>query len=808
MPRKPARKADGSSRGDAGSVSRPGSGSVSRPVSGSLAGAHVLLTGSTGFLGQATLERLLSSYPDVRVSLLIRARGGAPASRRLETLLGKPVFRPWRERVGDEEFHRAVAERVSVIDGDVVGLGAAALPDDIDVVIHAASAVSFDPPIDEAFSTNVSGVVGLYEALAASGADPHVVHVSTAYVAGVRKGVVPEESLGHTVDWRAELAGAQSARADVERDSRRPETLRRVSGRARGEHGKAGPQSVVASAEEARRDWVNDRLVEYGRARARSLGWPDVYTFTKALGERAAEELWGASHRLSIVRPAIVESSLRHPYPGWIDGFKMAEPLILAFGRGILREFPGLPDSVMDVIPVDLVVNAMLAVAADPPQPEVPGYFHVGSGARNPLTFREMYEHVRAYFQRNPLPAGERGHHRVPSWRFPGGGQVELMLRTSERAASAAERALLRMPGTPRTQGWMSALHRQQVNLDFLRRYSDLYQAYTQAEVVYDDTRTRALDQSLRRSDPEHADGRGFDPEVIDWGHYLCEVHLPSVTAMMRGGTRGARGSAAGTATGGARPGNGAAGNGLPERADVAAVFDLEGTVVASNLVESYLWARLSATPRSRWAGELADLARSMPRYLRAERRDRGDFVRAFLRRYEGAAEEELREMVGEVLGDALLQRVMPQAARQIRRHRAAGHRTVLITGAIDVLVEPLAGLFDDVIASRMHARDGVLTGYLESPPLVDEARAAWLRRYAPEHGLDLSGSYAYGDSYSDRPLLELVGNPSAVNPDPALYVHAKRQRWPILNWGAHTRGAGDVLVDTVGGHRPAGARR
>lgn len=807
MPRKTARGDDGSRRPAAG------------PASRSLDGAHVLLTGSTGFLGQATLEKLLSSHAGVRVSLLIRARGGAPAARRLETLLAKPVFRMWRERVGDKEFRQAVAERVSVIDGAVgdlgglggPGAGAAALPGDIDVVIHAASTVSFDPPIDEAFATNVSGVVSLYEALAASGADPHVVHVSTAYVAGTRKGVVAEESLGHSVDWRAELEGARSARADVERDSRRPETLRRVSGRARGAHGKAGPQSVVASAEEARRDWVNNRLVEYGRARAQSLGWPDVYTFTKALGERAAEELWGASHRLSIVRPAIVESSLRHPYPGWIDGFKMAEPLIIAFGRGILREFPGLPDSVMDVIPVDLVVNAMLAVAADPPEPGAPGYFHVGSGARNPLTFREMYEHVREYFSRHPLPAGERGHHRVPSWRFPGGSQVELMLRTSERAASMAERALLRMPSSPRTQGWMSALHRQQVNLDFLRRYSDLYQAYTQAEVVYDDARTRALDESLRRSGPDHAGDRGFDPCGIDWQHYLCEVHLPSVTALMRGGTRGARGpvatgAATSAATGTSRPA-GAGSNGLPERRDVAAVFDLEGTVVASNLVESYLWARLSATPRSRWPGELADLARSMPRYLRAERRDRGDFVRAFLRRYEGAAEDQLRELVDEVLGDALLQRVMPQAARQIRRHRAAGHRTVLITGAIDMLVTPLAGLFDEVIASRMHTRDGVLTGYLASPPLVDEARAAWLRRYAPEHGLDLSGSYAYGDSYSDRPLLELVGNPAAVNPDPALYVHAKRRRWPILNWGAHTRGAGDVLLDTVGGRRTAGAR-
>ncbi len=105
------------------------------------------------------------------------------------------------------------------------------------------------------------------------------------------------------------------------------------------------------------------------RAAARRRAWagPTSTRFTKALGERVAEELLTGELPLSVVRPAIVESALRHPYPGWIDGFKMADPLILAFGRGILPEFPGLPDGVLDVIPVDIVVNATLAAAAAPP---------------------------------------------------------------------------------------------------------------------------------------------------------------------------------------------------------------------------------------------------------------------------------------------------------------------------------------------------------------------------------------------------------------------------------------------------------
>lgn len=754
---------------------------------GHLAGSHLLLTGATGFLGQAMLEKLLSSYPTTRVTLLIRPRGSQPGASRLAGLLRKPVFERWREQVGEAEVERVVGERVTVIEGDLDATSSTdvVLPGDLDVVIHGASTVSFDPPIDEAFRNNVEGVASLCGALAGSGADPHVVHISTAYVAGVRKGVVNEAPLTHDVDWPVESAAAQAARAEVEAASRRPEVLRKAMATARGEHGKAGPQRVAQAAEEARREWVTKRLVDYGRMRAQSLGWPDVYTLTKALGERVAERQWAeAGHRLSIVRPAVVESALRHPYPGWIDGFKMADPLIIAYGRGILPEFPGLPDSVLDLIPVDFVVNATLAVAATPPEPRNPAYFHISSGARNPLPFRAMYENVHAYFHSHPMPDNERGHIQVPSWRFPGTSQVLRILRTGERAVDLAERALLRMPASDRTRDWMGSVHRRQQELDVLRTYADLYLSYTQAEVIYDDSRTLALHQAL---EPKRRGAHGFDAGEIDWEHYLQGVHFPGVTAVMRSFSSRPR------SQGSVDP------VALPVRDDVAAIFDLEGTVVASNAVEHYLWAKLASLPRSQWSGEVVDLIRSMPRYLRAERRDRGDFIRTFMRRYEGVDEAELRRLVDEVLSEAMLQRTMPEAVRRIRHHREAGHRTVLITGTIDVLVEPFASLFDEIVAGRMHSRDGVWTGYLATPPLVDEARAAWLGRYAESSGIDLSRSYAYGDSHSDRPWLEMVGNPQAVNPDSHLYRHAKRKHWRIHRWGEHTQGRLEALLDSVG---------
>src|SRR5262249_35085345 len=157
-----------------------------------------------------------------------------------------------------------------------------------------------------------------------------------------------------------------------------------------------------------------------------------------------------------------------------------------AFGRGILREFPGLPDSVLDMIPVDLVVNTILAAAARPPAAG-PAYLHVSSGASNPLTFQNMYVLCREYFDNHPMPDGDRGHVAPPAGRFPGSQQVELPLRAGERAAGLAEKLLLALPPSTRSQGWLTSLDRAQQDLALLRDYADLYGVYARAEVIYDD---------------------------------------------------------------------------------------------------------------------------------------------------------------------------------------------------------------------------------------------------------------------------------------------------------------------------------
>ena len=753
-----------------------------------LGSSHVFLTGGTGFVGQAILERLLASHPGTRITLLIRTKGSTSGVDRLRHVLRKPVFASWRESVGPDGVEDAILNRLNVLEG---GLDAVPeLPGDLDVVIHSASSVSFDPPIDQAFETNVGGAVGLYEALIASGTDPHVVHVSTAYVGGLRKGIFPEASLTHEVDWRTEFEAARAARSRVELSSRQPEVLRRFIAEARAKHGKEGPLAVSREAEERRVAWVKAKLVDHGRARAESLGWTDVYTLTKAFAERAAEQMWAArGHRLSFVRPAIVESALRHPYPGWIDGFKVADPLIMAYGRGMLPEFPGVPDSVLDVVPVDFVVNVIVLVASNPAAAGEPQFFHVSSGASNPLPIHRMFTNLSMFFTANPLPTADSGSIAAATWRFPGGRKVERAVRLQARLNDARESVFLRLPSTDRTREALAGVDRRRADLESLQSLTDLYRHYIQSEIIFDDRRTKALQAALLATQPAEVSGDiGFDMADIQWEDYFQTVHFPAVTTMTRAFS--VRPASSGPALD----------RELPRRKDVVAIFDLEGTVVDSNIVEQYLWVRGSGFGKAAWPAEVASLLASLPGYLRAEQRDRGEFIRAFLRRYEGMPVTRLEEVVARGYAQTLLKHTMPEALERIAAHRAAGHRTVLVTGSIGTLVSPLAHLFDEVVAGTMHARDGIYTGYLAQPPVVDEARAAWLRQYAERNSVDLSASYGYGDSHADLVWLEMLGNPSAVNPDSNLSREALRRKWRIRDWkrgpiqltSSHLRSAGE----------------
>ncbi|MCT1907970.1 HAD-IB family hydrolase [Brachybacterium paraconglomeratum] len=750
---------------------------------GGTGGRRILLTGVTGFLGQAVLRSLLETTEDVHVTAVVRPKGSVTGRRRLEQLLRKPVFASWGELLEKEGALGGAADgkarlkeifdaRVGVLEGDLTDMPAITEP--VDTVIHSASSVSFDPPIDDAFRTNVGGARNLYEALLASGQDPHVIHVSTAYVGGISKGLRQEGSLRSDVDWRAEFDAALAARERVEAESRKPETLRSQIRAAKLQVGRMGPKSVANVSEEARRDWVQQRLVDFGRTRAQSVGWTDIYTFTKAMAEQVAEELWaGSGHRVSFVRPSIIESAVKKPYPGWIDGYKVADPLIMAYGRGMLPEFPGLADSILDVIPVDHVVNVIVALATqDVSRRGDDAYYQVVSGASNPMPFHELVTAVREYFTKHPLEDEKGRPIEVPEWSFPAVEMVEQRFRAKELTAKIGSTAVAYLPATKRTREWTSNLQKTTSGLTMLRKYIELYRHYTKTEMVFDDANTRALRAELPE---EFLATHDFDVTGIVWKDYFQRQHLPAVTELTKAYSR-AKSAQKRRAS---RPTPE-----LKQSTDSLAIFDLDGTVLATNIVQQYFAVVRATRPRRTWPAEIGGLLAAVPGYLRADQRDRSELIRLVNRRYKGYRAEELRALMKGEAGRRIRASIRPEALETIERHRAAGHRTVLVSGALDVLVEPLADLFDEVVATHMDEdSSGVMTGYLATPPLVDEARANWLRKYADLHGADLSTSYGYGDSHADAAWLALVGTPAAVAPDLGLYAVAKKKRWQILEW-------------------------
>lgn len=739
-----------------------------------LAGKKVAMTGVTGFIGEQMLWAFLRDCPNTSTAVLVRPKGSLTATDRVRSLLAKPIFKEIVEAAGGVDA--LIDARIDVIAGDLPNVPV--LPRDIDVLVHCAGDVSFDPPIDQAFKTNVIGTRALLGRFLESVTDadgnleriPHYVHISTAYTAGRRRGAIPEAAHVHDVDVDAETEAALRMAEHVEDASRSSEQLTKLRKEAEALHRQAGYLTTSEDTERRRLEWVKAELVRAGTERARSLGWTDVYTFAKAMGERVVAAM-GKDIRVSVVRPAIVESSLKDPYPGWIEGFKMADPIILAYGRGQLPEFPASPDAVIDIIPCDHVVNAIVAVCATEPEIGKAEYYHCSSGARNPLTFRGIYEQVRAYFERHPYNEGT-GSTKLATWTFPGAEPVERMLWVSDKATKLADKALGWAPRSKRVRKLATGIDKTRAQLDFLGKYLSLYGEYLQSELHFVDDNTLALHRSLH---PDDAERWGFDSASFDWTHYMQDVHAPSICDPVRRleARRKRRQSRSGTFK-----------DVLPSEANVLAAFDLDGTVMATNVVETYLWARMPELSPAGRVAEIAKLVAALPTYIGAERRDRGVFLRSIYRRYEGADLAELERYVDERLSPLILDRMSPEAIRRVREHRDAGHTTVLMTGVIRPLTRPFEGLFDHIVAADLAVdAEGRCTGFLSGPPMVGESRSAWLHHFATLHDVDLAGSFAYADSHVDLPMLRAVGNPVAVSPDIGLMRAARSRGWSIVDW-------------------------
>ena len=501
---------------------------------------------------------------------------------------------------------------------------------------------------------------------------------------------------------------------------------------------------------------MRERLVERGTGRARELGWNDVYTFTKSLAERTVVRERGESP-LIILRPAIIESSFREPYPGWIQGSRMADPIIMAFAKGLLREFPGDPETLVDIVPVDHVVNAILAAGVR--RPENPEVFHVASGQRNPLNYLDLYHHVRDYFVENPLRDSGGRPIPVPEWSFPGRGKVELALKAELAALKVGGTIAARLPDGHMVSDARQRMARAEKRARMSLYYSRIYGAYANMYAVFATGRTKGLYDALAPGDRE---AFPFDIAEVGWRKWLHGTHLPALTT---------------------RPSRKRRRKVEEKPGEVAAIFDVDGTLVGSNVVSYYAWLKMQELPRAARPFWLAAFLTKIPYYWGLDKISRAHFNRAFYKNYAGWDPQRAKYLGQESFAGFTLGRIYPSALAQLREHKAQGHRVVLLSGALDFLLEPMKDLADDVLCATLAQENGTYTGELSGAPVAGDARARMLASFARKRGVDLSRSYAYGDSISDLPMLEAVGNPVAVNPDRRLRSNATERGWQVRDW-------------------------
>jgi HAD superfamily hydrolase (TIGR01490 family) len=215
-----------------------------------------------------------------------------------------------------------------------------------------------------------------------------------------------------------------------------------------------------------------------------------------------------------------------------------------------------------------------------------------------------------------------------------------------------------------------------------------------------------------------------------------------------------------------------------------AAFYDLDGTLVRTNLVHAFAFsARNQQGILKSVTKTIATLA-SVPIFMAADLFNRRLFNDIFFVRYKGESEDRLRCLAEELFDSVLRPSIFPGAYELIDKSRQLGLRQVLITGALDLTVQPLAKhlKIDEYVTNRLEFVDGYATGRLLPPVVAAASKASWMRTFAEKEKLNLSDCYSYSDSISDLPMLSVVGHPTAVNPDLRLRNTALQHDWPILD--------------------------
>jgi long-chain acyl-CoA synthetase len=474
----------------------------------------MFVLGGTGFLGKVFIAMVLDRFPEIRRLIVqVRRRKNLSGEQRFFTeVLQTPPLRDIVKRIGGED---AVRRKVSVVEGDLeepfcgldreqIGL----LKEQIDIVVNLAGLVDFDPPLNESLRTNVYGtqhVLDLVRLL-----DAKLVHVSTSYVTGKRDGRISE---------------------DIPIDGFWPR---------QGQH-QSEKFSLVNELKwcerfiEETRD--RDQLREGGMRRAEHWGWINTYTYAKSMGEQIIAQTSGL--RYAIVRPAIVESALQFPFPGWNEGFTTSAPLVLMGGDGV-KGWPVREDGPLEIIPVDLVAAGILIVAAAVLSGKNRPVYHLASAEENPL----MYWRLVAFFGMNARckhKHSKDGSRLANLWKAYANTRAvtiealrvrQARLRRSLDATQAGLTLAKRVLGARKVDPYLKALRRTRRQIRTQEGLMDTYLPFLlHHSFVFE---TRNIREAARMLTAEDLKRLRWEPETIDWADYWVNVHTKGIEKWIR----------------------------------------------------------------------------------------------------------------------------------------------------------------------------------------------------------------------------------------------------------------------------------
>ena len=498
-------------------------------------GRRILITGATGFLGKVFLSLMLRWHPEVeRFYLLIRGDRRGANNRYRREILDSPVLGPVREHLGDQ-FDSFMEKKIVVLPGDITDRGllneedAELAPERLDAVVHSAGLVNFEASLERAIGINVTGVQNVLDFCRRTKAA--MIHISTCYVAGDDDGHRYEDQI--PVNWcpigkksfrlEREIRDALSAIERVEAESR--DQLHQSEFREEDDSG----EEHVAGLEHRRKQWVEDRLKDIGRKRALSWGWPNTYSYTKSLGEQvvlaASDEL-----NVTVVRPAVIEGALNFPFPGWNQGVNTSAPLAYLAGRGY-RLYPANPALVLDIIPVDLVAQAMIPVLGALLLKRQKAIYQLCTSDVNPLPMKDLVELTGLSTRRE-----QRREGGAMAWIGPHIEATVVRKSTYDFGSETLPRALKQATEFIREAvGEENALAKRldaamgdfKENAGIARELVEVYRPYIQ-ELVYTfhAKNIRALYAELRPEDARH---HPFSADKIDWYDYWLNMHMPGL---------------------------------------------------------------------------------------------------------------------------------------------------------------------------------------------------------------------------------------------------------------------------------------